>query len=175
MIKIVSGGQTGVDRAALDIAIKLNIPHGGWCPRNRLSEDGVIPAKYQLAETKSSEYSERTKLNIQDSDGTLIIVPKIDIKITDGTILTIQEAQYTGKPHLIVNISEQIDTLSIIRWTNENNINILNIAGPRESQCPGIYVKSCKVIEHIIKAVISYNNINSTDDLGYENNIRPKL
>ncbi len=69
--KIISGGQTGVDRAALDAAIELNIPHGGWCPKGRLAELGqTIPDKYQLQETESSEYSQRTKLNIHDSDGT---------------------------------------------------------------------------------------------------------
>lgn len=91
--KIISGGQTGVDRAALDAAILLKIPHGGWCPKGRLSEVGKIPDKYLLKETESSDYSERTKLNIHDSDGTLIFVPSTPIKVTDGTLLTIQKSK----------------------------------------------------------------------------------
>jgi len=70
--KIISGGQTGVDRAALDVAIALDIPHGGWCPRERKAEDGVIPEKYHLDETETEEYNERTRLNIRNSDGTLV-------------------------------------------------------------------------------------------------------
>src|SRR5690242_15332061 len=100
--KIVSGGQTGPDRAALDVAIKLGIPHGGWCPRGRKAEDGDIPDRYQLrcptgdSEDKETNiYNERTKLNIRDSDGTLILVPAIPLPntITDGTNLTIQEVK----------------------------------------------------------------------------------
>lgn len=137
--KIVSGGQTGVDRAALDAAIELHIPHGGWCPKGRLSEAGIIPAKYLLEETATSEYSERTKLNIKDSDATLVVLPDKVTKITDGTILTIDGARKTKKPHMIVYSSEAIDVDSIIKWIAENKIKVLNIAGPRESQSPSIY------------------------------------
>jgi Circularly permutated YpsA SLOG family len=138
--KIISGGQTGVDTAALDVAIALRIPHGGRCPKGRLRENGIIPLLYTLKETESSDYSERTKLNIQDSDGTLIFLPLNKI-ITDGTRLTIQEAEKRNKPHLIIYCFEEEQSDQIKSWLNENNIGILNIAGPRESQAPGIYTQ----------------------------------
>ena len=105
--KIIAGGQTGIDRAALDVAIELNIPHGGWCPQGRLAELGqTIPEKYLLQETKTSDYSERTKLNIQDSDGTLILVPELPLTIKDGTLLTIKQVEEKNKPHLIFDLSK---------------------------------------------------------------------
>jgi len=143
MKKIVSGGQTGVDRAALDAAIKLHIPHGGWCPKGRLAEKNTtIPNRYLLWETKSSKFSERTKLNIRDSDGTLIIVPQTPIHVTDGTVLTIDEVRLRKKPFLIVDLSNPLSKNKIANWINKNNIKTLNIAGPRESQSPGIYERS---------------------------------
>ena len=147
--KIVCGGQTGVDRAGLDAAIKFNIPHGGWCPSGRLAEDGKIAEKYLLQETVSSDYSERTKLNIKDSDGTLILVSEIPIKVTDGTLLTMEEAKNTGKPSLIVDLSQPPDISSLLAWIEKNNIQTLNIGGPRESQSPGIYQKSLKFLEAV--------------------------
>src|SRR5688572_12994856 len=83
--RIVSGGQTGVDRGALDAAIALGIEHGGWCPRGRLAEDGQIPRRYQLTETKTSKYRERTERNVLDSDGTLILFRAL---LSGGTELT---------------------------------------------------------------------------------------
>lgn len=147
--KIVSGGQTGVDRAALDAAIELNIPHGGWCPKGRLSESGIIPAKYLLEETATSEYSERTKLNIRDSDGTLVILPDKATKITNGAILTINEAAKIKKPHVLVYLSEAVDVDSIIKWMTANKIKVLNVAGPRESQSPHIYDLSLSFLKKL--------------------------
>jgi len=139
-MKIVSGGQTGVDIAALDAAIKLGIPHGGWCPKGRLAELGtVIPKKYQLKETASPDFDVRTRLNIRDSDGTLIVAPKDLSKITDGTILTINEVKKIQKPYLLLDISKEIDPMVIKKWIKSNDIEVLNIAGPRESQSKGIY------------------------------------
>src|SRR5688572_20972112 len=137
--KIVSGGQTGVDRVALDIAITLNIPHGGWCPKGRKAEDGVIPERYQLKETNSTDYSERTTWNVRDSDGTLIILKEEPI---GGTLLTIEVAQQLKKPYLIFNLAKQQTIDDIVTWIKENNIQILNIAGPRDSQSAGIYQKA---------------------------------
>lgn len=154
-MKIISGGQTGVDRAALDAAISLNIPHGGWCPKGRLAElDATIPEKYELKETDSSDYSVRTKLNIKGSDGTLILVPETPIKITDGTLLTINEAIRTDKPHFIIDLSKTVDIESIINWVKQNNINILNVAGPRESQAPGIYETSFVLFKKIFSRLL---------------------
>ncbi|MFQ5587063.1 MAG: putative molybdenum carrier protein, partial [Thermodesulfobacteriota bacterium] len=92
---IVSGGQTGVDRAALDVALELGIRCGGWCPKGRLAEDGVIDSRYHLDETGSKSYSQRTEWNVRDSDGTLILTVE---EPTGGTALTIRAAEELGKP-----------------------------------------------------------------------------
>lgn len=150
--KIVSGGQTGVDRAALDVAIELDIPHEGWCPKGRLAEGGAkIPEKYNLKETPSEDFSQRTILNIRDSDGTLVIIPSLSVTILDGTVLTINEANRKKKPLLIVNLSDSFQKETFQEWIDKNNIKVLNIAGPRESTSPGIYRKSVKFINGIMK------------------------
>ncbi len=134
--KIVSGGQAGVDRAALDVAILLNIPHGGWCPKGRLAVDGPIAHRYQLKETPTSEYSERTAWNVRDSDATLILVrgePK------GGTQLTANVAAELKKPYLIVDLSNEQSINAIVEWIVANKINILNIAGPRATEDAEIY------------------------------------
>ncbi|CAG8496205.1 5449_t:CDS:2 [Ambispora gerdemannii] len=146
--QIVSGGQTGIDRAALDIAIELKISHGGWCPKGRKAEDGIIPQCYQLRETDSDNYSERTKLNVKDSDGTLILIPGSTAVIT-GTALTIQEAQAKEKPCLIVDLSKELDDNLLGRWIKENNIKVLNIAGPRESSSSGLNIIAVIIIETV--------------------------
>lgn len=152
--KIVSGGQTGVDRAALDTAIELNISHGGWCPKGRLAELGeTIPETYELIETETADYSQRTKLNIRDSDGTLILVPEALGEVTDGTILTITEVERLNKSHYIIDISKDLAEDDIIHWINDSNILILNIAGPRESQCPGIYLESKAILKKLLLAL----------------------
>ncbi len=138
--KIVSGGQSGVDRAALDVAIALCIAHGGWCPKGRLAEDGPIAAHYQLVETISAEYNERTCLNIRDSDATLILLTSDEIR--DGTLLTIDEARSKGKPYLLVNLTDAVNSHEVTAWLQISGIKILNIAGPRESNAPGVYAKS---------------------------------
>jgi len=134
--RIVSGGQTGVDRAALDVAIELGIEHGGWCPRGRLAEDGTIPARYRLSETASSEYAERTEKNVLDSDGTLILYRG---KLTGGTSLTQRLAQWYRKPCITFDLEKRVSLSRARRWLDENKIRVLNVAGPRESSAPGIY------------------------------------
>lgn len=147
--EIISGGQTGVDRAALDIAIKLKISHGGWCPKDRLAELGeIIPKKYLLRETNSREFCVRTKLNVKDSDATLILVPNVS-SITGGTKFTIDEAKAQNKPYLIVDLSKDVKIDEIIKWIYANNIKTLNIAGPRESKNPGIYDLSFDLLEQV--------------------------
>ncbi len=157
--KIISGGQTGVDTAALDIAIALGISHGGWCPKGRLREDGIIPLKYNLQETNSSDYSQRTKLNIYDSDGTLIFLPR-DKKINDGTLLTIDEVKKTNKPYLVIEHFEDDQLVQIKQWLEINAIKILNIAGPRESQSVGIYKQCfdflCRALQLDLHPFINY-------------------
>jgi len=155
--KIISGGQTGVDRAALDAAISVSIAHGGWCPKGRLAELGTtIPTKYMLNETSSPDFSERTKRNIQDSDGTLIIVPSIPIQVTDGTLLTLEEVKSKNKPYLLIALSEirsQNSSQMIFQWITDHAIETLNIAGPRESQSPGIYQASFDLLKKALEYI----------------------
>ncbi len=135
MIKIISGGQTGVDLAALDAALALNIPCGGFCPKGRKSEDGVIPEKYPLTETATDQYPERTALNVKSSDGTLLIIDK---EADRGTSLTITLCRENRKPYLIIDLAENNDPQMVLKWIEENRIAVLNIAGSRESFSPSI-------------------------------------
>lgn len=128
--RIISGGQTGVDRAALDVAIDLGIPHGGWCPKGRLCEIGRIDSKYELTELPSAEYSARTLQNVKDSDGTLILY--FD-QLRGGTALTNRLAKEQLKPVCRVRINSAVDYLRIIEWITGNCIRTLNVAGPRGS------------------------------------------
>lgn len=138
MIRIVSGGQTGVDRAALDVALALGIPCGGWCPQGRRAEDGRIPLVYPLQEMPSSEYADRTEKNVIDSDGTLIVCVG---EPRGGTHFTLLCAQKHGKPYYIVDLARHPhQALAGTRaWLQTQRVAVLNIAGPRESEHPGIY------------------------------------
>jgi tRNA(His) 5'-end guanylyltransferase len=138
--RIVSGGQTGADRAALDWAIAHNIPHGGWCPRGRRAEDSPIDARYALRETADSErYQERTWRNVIDSDGTLILnLGELD----GGTLETLRFTERLSKPSRLVQLDTGVceeDVREVVRWVAEHGIATLNLAGPRESKRPGIY------------------------------------
>jgi hypothetical protein len=136
--KIISGGQTGADRAALDFAILNNIACGGWCPKGRISETGKIPDKYPLIETGSSDYPSRTLKNIMEADATLIFI--LDNFIDSGTKLTIRLCNFLRKPYLVIDLKtagESCDKVS--EWIETKGIKTLNVAGNRESQSPGIY------------------------------------
>ncbi|WP_417738007.1 putative molybdenum carrier protein [Rosistilla oblonga] len=144
--RIVSGGQTGVDRGALDAAIALGIPHGGWCPRGRLSEDGQIPARYNLTELASPRYKDRTLQNVLDSDATLILYCDT---LRGGTRLTQRYAIDAGKPLLAVAIDVDWSLESVRRWLYQYQPLSLNIAGPRESNFPGVQVLSREAVLRI--------------------------
>lgn len=133
--KIISGGQTGADRAALDWAINHGIPHGGWCPKGRCAEDGPIPGRYCLKETPQSQYRQRTKWNVCDADATLIVTLTADL--TGGTLFTRQCAERTGQPYLHVVPGDEWQG-PIKRFLDTYSIRILNVAGPRVSSAPGI-------------------------------------
>jgi hypothetical protein len=145
--RIVSGGQTGADRGALDAAISLGIPHGGWCPLGRLAEDGAIPDCYQLSETDSTNYRVRTEQNVIDSDATLIFFRQ---SLYGGTELTRRLASQHAKPYLLVNTREPADVRSIREWLNRERIGVLNVAGPRESSAPGIQQE----VDALLRAVL---------------------
>lgn len=136
--KVISGGQTGADRGGLDAALEFEIPHGGWCPKGRIAEDGVIPPVYQLSETKSTAYPPRTKLNISSSDGTLIVTRG---KYGRGTRLTISLCEEMSKPRVHIKF-DKIDldaaVQQVVAWVKTNNIKVLNVAGSRESSTPGL-------------------------------------
>ena len=149
--KIISGGQTGVDRAALDAALERNFPCGGFCPKGRRAEDGVIDDKYPLRETPDSEYAERTESNVRESDGTLIIASG---PLSGGTALTQQLAAQHVKPCLVVEPDDLKARQLIIEWLEKHAIATLNIAGPRESNCPGIRDQSHTLITALLSDVI---------------------
>jgi hypothetical protein len=137
--KIISGGQTGADRAALDFAIKMDISHGGWIPKGRLAEDGPLPSKYDLKEMRTKSYPKRTEKNVVDSDGTLIVSHG---KLTGGSRATKEFADKHDKPcfHIDLNQTPEFEAAEhILQWTLENSIAILNVAGPRTSKDPEIY------------------------------------
>ena len=156
--KIVSGGQTGVDRGALDAAICLNIPHGGWCPQGRLAENGLIPHHYRLRETDEREYTVRTERNVIDSDATLIIFRGI---LSGGTRLTYQKTTAHHKPAFLLDLEslsswndERVDeelsrpeeASDLLEWLNKGDFEILNVAGPRESGQPGIEAETARLL-----------------------------
>jgi hypothetical protein len=136
---LVSGGQTGADRAALDFAIAQGYSHGGWAPRGRQAEDGPIPLKYQLTALASGGYRHRTRRNVADSDGTLILNLG---DLAGGSLLTQAFARRMGKPLLVVPLDVGVTretVVGVLAWLREHKIQTLNVAGPRESQRPGIY------------------------------------
>lgn len=145
-LRVISGGQTGVDRAALDAALAAGLAVGGWCPRGRRAEDGAIPARYPLRETAGANYAERTAANIDDADATLILVARPDpASWGPGTRLTRRLARRAGKAHLVVCLDDAAGeagdaaALACVRdWLAAVRPAVLNVAGPRESGAPGM-------------------------------------
>jgi len=134
--KIVSGGQTGPDRAALDFGLDRGIAHGGWCPHGRPAEDGIIDARYQLVETPSADPAQRTEWNVRDSDGTVIF--SIALGLTGGSQLTAEFARAHRKPclHLSRRREGNKSASRLREFLAEHPIRILNVAGPRRSEEP---------------------------------------
>lgn len=144
--KIISGAQTGADRAGLDAAIDARIDHGGWCPAGRKAVDGVISDRYQLQETESSDYVQRTECNVKEADGTIIFSKR---DLTRGASLTRALCIKHSKLYLLLDTDlltkeyfghvEPITLDLANNWLDTNNIEVLNVAGSRESKSPGIY------------------------------------
>jgi hypothetical protein len=147
--QIVSGGQTGVDRAALDVALERGIPCGGWCPKGRKAEDGPLAARYPLKETPDEDYVQRTTWNVRDSDGTLILTHG---EPEGGTAQTVADAKRLGKPCLVIDLSAHPSVLVVQRWAQDHGIRLVNVAGPRESKCPGVYTEA----RHFLREVFAF-------------------
>lgn len=154
--KIISGGQTGTDQAALQAAIDSGLKHGGWCPPGRVCETGKIPEQFNLRETPE-EYdptapdiprSQRTIWNVRDSDGSLIFwVGEIsELKSDKGTELAASTSNKLRKPYLVVNPFSNTTVRTTIKWINENNIEILSIGGPSELNSPGIFEQVYQIL-----------------------------
>ncbi|RJR34464.1 MAG: hypothetical protein C4576_26345 [Desulfobacteraceae bacterium] len=149
--KIVSGGQTGADRAGLDVAIELGIPHGGWVPRGRKTEEGRLPEQYHVREVSSINYLQRTLMNVIDSDGTLIISHG---KLAGGSAVAKALAAKHRKPCLHIDLHE-IEYSEAARaaanWIDAREIRVLNVAGPRASEDPDIYEDTKKLLRLVIE------------------------
>lgn len=148
-LRIVSGGQTGVDRAALDVALELGIPCGGWCPQGRRAEDGVIAKRYPLHETPTPEYPERTEWNVRDSDGTLVLT-RGEPAVGSGTAFTIELARAYQRPHLIVDLTNPTPAKTVRDWIAKNRIRVLNVAGPRAERNDGIYEQAAAFLRKVV-------------------------
>lgn len=148
--KIVSGGQTGADRAALDFAIEYDMDHGGWMPEGRMAEDGLIPDSYGLIELTGGGYPQRTEKNVQDSDGTLIVSRG---PLSGGSLLTFELAQKHGRPCMHVDLETVIvfdAAIDIYEWLRGYDIHVLNVAGPRASKDESIYELTWNLLEMVL-------------------------
>ena len=145
--KIISSGQTGAEQAALDSAIQLDMPHGGWVPKGRITQEGPLPDKYKLREIPDDSYPSHTEKNVIDSDGTLIISRG---KLTNGSEYTRKMAMKHHRPWLHIDITKDAKfhaATRIVSWIFDNEIRILNVAGPRASKDPEIYLDAMNIIE----------------------------
>ena len=160
-MKIISGGQTGVDRAALDAAPRHGIESGGWCPTGRLDESGRIPDRYPVKELENGGSTKRTLQNVKDSDGTIIIYPG---KLSGGTEQTLHFCVEQRRPHELIdasNISTEKAAQLIADFVCENNIEILNVAGPRQSEWPEGYGYAAQVLDIFLNSIMSKNTSRS--------------
>jgi hypothetical protein len=149
-MKIISGGQTGADRAALDFAIQHNIEHGGWIPKGRKAEDGPLPERYQLKEMPTADYPKRTEQNVIDSDGTLIISHG---RLTGGSAFTAETARKHERPWLHLDMEKTADdeaAQQLRSWIAQHSIEVLNVAGPRQSKDSKIYDATMRVLAHSV-------------------------
>jgi predicted Rossmann-fold nucleotide-binding protein len=146
-VRIVSGGQTGVDRAALDAARRHNLPSGGWCPKGRRAEDGTIPARYSLTETPSPDYRQRTEWNVRDADATLVLVRG---RVGGGTAYTLAMARRHAKPWLVIDLAQPPPLATVRAWLRGRNIQTLNVAGPRASTHPDIHAQALAFLDTLL-------------------------
>ena len=150
-LKIISGGQTGVDRAALDTALRHGINCGGWCPAGRLDEFGKIPDHYPIQELRDGGFTERTLQNVKSSDGTVIIYPG---ELRGGTEQTVRFCSELRRPYQVIDaskISAERALKLICDFVHRNNVGVLNVAGPRQSEWPKGHDYAFRVIEAFLK------------------------
>ena len=145
--RVVSGGQSGVDRAALDVVLRLGLPCGGWCPAGRLAEDGCLPLTYPLRETPTGDYAQRTLWNVRDSDGTLILAHG---PLSGGTAYTLACARQLGRPVLVEDLGASPSVARVQAWRREHAVHCLNVAGPRASSAPGVYDLAAAFMEALL-------------------------
>lgn len=137
-----------MDRAALDVAAELGLARGGWCPLHRKAEDGAIPARYPLTPTPSPAYAQRTRWNVRDADATLVISP---LPPAGGTGLTVRAAKVARKPLWLADPEQAPDVAGFRAWLAANGVTILNVAGPRESEQPGIHGAAVKLLRALLE------------------------
>jgi len=157
--KVISGGQTGVDRAALDAAMDLGIDIGGWCPKGRKALDGEIPAKYPLTETRGKSYQTRTKWNVRDSDATLILCLG---EPSGGTALTIKYCELLGRPFHVHRLNSEWGTYldgeyvgEVLYWLNTLHVSVLNVAGPREGKYFPVYDQAHSFLHGLFQQILN--------------------
>jgi hypothetical protein len=149
---MISGGQTGVDRAALDVARALGLERGGFCPKGRRAEDGRIPARYPLRETDSRAYAERTRRNVRTADATLVLTGQACTQVpVGGTALTLRAAHEAGTPCRHVRLPATNEQVAAVRrWLANGDVRTLNVAGPRASEEDGIYDTARVFLEQML-------------------------
>jgi hypothetical protein len=152
-VKIISGGQTGVDRAALDVALKHGIDCGGWCPAGRLDEFGRIPDRYPVEELEEGSFAERTLQNVKDSEGTIVIYLNELLGGTDYAVRCCKQLQHQHKLINAANLSSQAAAKLIVDFVHEHKIDILNVAGPRQSEWPEGYEYAFCALEMFLNLI----------------------
>ena len=145
--KIISGGQTGVDRAALDVALELGIACGGWCPEGRHADDGTIPARYPVQETAGMDHTVRTEHNVRDSDGTLMFYRG---ELQGGTAYAVLMAHHLKRPVMAVNVDAPPVPGDIVDWIKRHRLEVLHVGGQREATSPGIYERVRGMIRNVV-------------------------
>jgi hypothetical protein len=154
-MKIISGGQTGVDRAALDVALKRGVECGGWCPTGRLDEFGRIPDRYPVRELEEGSFAERTLQNVKDSDGTVIIYCD---ELRGGSEYTVECCKQLERPHALIDaakVSADAAARLIVDLVREHKIDILNVAGPRQSEWAAGYDYAFRALENFLNSITS--------------------